>query len=420
MGDEREIEALLDEILAGAQGDDEQFRAFRRAFEEGVSLPADAFVIGEPVSVVAIDYDGNARRGLTATCRKEDGTEHTVAASEVVFPEGSAGARHIAAYRRWLGLAAFPAGREVMRRGPLRHEPAVVREGISCRPRRHKAKGEDLLLDGSIDLVALAVKERAARCRILGSGREVTLRASGIWDVVPGEIVTVRARRHWSYAGHPYLTGDVESRRLDIGVLGLVPLRLEEQGTWDTEAESWGEEGEPLEEWARPIVARGPRPECEMEQVLPGEDPGDPDNDPIIEASERNAGGDPPGARKILMDLLAADLRCLDAHAHLGSFAFDHRPEEALRHYEAGLRIGELSLGGAFGGVLSWGLVDNRPFLRCLHGYGLCLWRLGRTGEAAGVFERMLWLNPPDNQGVRFLLPAVRAGERWTERGVKE
>lgn len=40
------------------------------------------------------------------------------------------------------------------------------------------------------------------------------------------------------------------------------------------------------------------------------------------------------------------DLRCLDAHAHLGNLAFDHWPQEALRHYAVGLRIGELSVGG--------------------------------------------------------------------------
>lgn len=27
-------------------------------------------------------------------------------------------------------------------------------------------------------------------------------------------------------------------------------------------------------------------------------------------------------------------------------------------------------------------------------GFGLCLWRLGRFEEAAGIFDRMLWLNP--------------------------
>ena len=80
------------------------------------------------------------------------------------------------------------------------------------------------------------------------------------------------------------------------------------------------------------------------------------------------------------------------------------------------MRIGELSVGEGFEGILPWGNIDNRPFLRCLHGYGLCLWRLGRTREAAKVFERMLWLNPPDNQGARFLLAQVKAGERWDDR----
>ncbi len=402
-GGQKEIEALLEEILVDAYGDDEQLWAFRQAFEDEVSLPADAFVIGEPVSVVTIDYDGNTRRGLTATCRREDGTKHTMAASDAIFPESSTGARYIAAYRRWLGLDPFP--------------PAAV---APKRSRRHKATEEDLEASGPVELVALAIRQTAARCRILGSGREITVRSRDIWDVVPGEIVTVRARKGWRYAGHPYLSGDNEGRRLDIEALGLLPLRLEEQGMWDPAEEYWGEEGEPLEEWARPIVARGPRPAFEMEQVLPGQDRDDPDDDPILQASELHAGGDAPGARKLLMDMLAADLRCLDAHAHLGNFAFDRRPEEAGRHYEVGVRIGELSLGDGFSGVLPWGHLDNRPFLRCLHGYGLCIWRLGRADEAAGVFERMLWLNPADNQGVRFLFPEARAGARWEDGHAKE
>jgi hypothetical protein len=46
-------------------------------------------------------------------------------------------------------------------------------------------------------------------------------------------------------------------------------------------------------------------------------------------------------------------------------------PNDALRHYEAGFRIGEPSLSGAFDyGLLPWGWIDNRPFLQCMHGYG--------------------------------------------------
>ena len=56
-------------------------------------------------------------------------------------------------------------------------------------------------------------------------------------------------------------------------------------------AENWGEEGEPIEEWATPPVARGSRPMYEMEQVPPGADPDDPDSDPILRANSlRDAG----------------------------------------------------------------------------------------------------------------------------------
>jgi tetratricopeptide (TPR) repeat protein len=60
-------------------------------------------------------------------------------------------------------------------------------------------------------------------------------------------------------------------------------------------------------------------------------------------------------------------------------------------------------------GVLPWGWIDNRPWLRFLNGYGLCLWRLGNFKEAEHVFDRVLWLNPTDNQGVRFNIEAVRS-----------
>jgi len=65
--------------------------------------------------------------------------------------------------------------------------------------------------------------------------------------------------------------------------------------------------------------------------------------------------------------------------------------------------------------VRPWGHIDDRPFLRCLHGYGSCLWRLGRFDESEGIFERMLWFNPSDNQGMRFLLENVRARKAWEE-----
>jgi hypothetical protein len=56
------------------------------------------------------------------------------------------------------------------------------------------------------------------------------LRSSEVWDVVPAEILTVTVRKHWRYARHRYMSGDLEDRRVDVPALGLVPLRLD--GEW--------------------------------------------------------------------------------------------------------------------------------------------------------------------------------------------
>jgi hypothetical protein len=133
-----------------------------------------------------------------------------------------------------------------------------------------------------------------------------------------------------------------------------------------------------------------------------------------MEAIDLKDSGKIARAKKLLEGLLVKDVRCLDAHAHLGNFAFDKDVRTALDHYRRGVLIGELSLGGQFDGVLSWHMIDNRPFLRCLNGLGLCLWRLEQFEEAETLFVRLLWMSPSDNLGIRFLLPPVRARELWS------
>lgn len=390
------IDMLVARIAGKAEDDSEQLGAFRQAFDDGISLPVDGLVMGEPVAVRGFEYDGNPRRGLTARCHRGEGGEYSVAAWELAFPPETEGARLVEAYRRWIELA----GQRAAAPGRAKSRRAAAAPAIE--------------LNRTVELAALSVKKLAVRCRMLTGGEPITLRAAQDRSVVPGRILQVTPRRQWTYAGNPYLSGEIESTGMDAGRLGLVPLRLEERGMWHPANHYWGEEGEPIEKWARPIIARGPRPAYEMEQVLPGYDYEDPELDPIGQAVDCKEAGDFEGAYKLLMGLCEADLRCLDAHAHLGNLKFDLNPQEAMRHYEAGLRIGELSLPEGFDGVLKWGHIDNRPFLRCLQGYGLCLWRLREFREAERVFERMLWLNPSDNQGVRFLIDDVRKKRRWT------
>ena len=239
------LDELIAEITVDAYGDDEQLWAFRQAFEDDVALPADGFVIGEPVSLIAVDYDGNERRGLTANCRREDGSEYVVAVSDVVLPQTSSGARYIAAYRRWLKLDPYPA------RNPETFPSRAAAQGHRRRPRFKQASRAGC---------ASGARKRAARCRLLGSDRIITLRASRLWEVVPGAIVTVTTRKQWRYGGHPYLSGEIQSTRIEVKALDLAPLGLAEMGMWDPKEEYWGEEGEPIEEWAEPIIAHGPPP----------------------------------------------------------------------------------------------------------------------------------------------------------------
>jgi tetratricopeptide (TPR) repeat protein len=107
-----------------------------------------------------------------------------------------------------------------------------------------------------------------------------------------------------------------------------------------------------------------------------------------------------------------------DAWVHLAILRFEEgRVEDSLACYERGEQaalartIGDpKKYEGPF-----WLDLDSRPYMRALHGKGLCLWRLGRTREARQVFARMLRLNRNDNQGVRFLIPHLDAGLTWEE-----
>ncbi len=243
----------------------------------------------------------------------------------------------------------------------------------------------------------------------MGSNEVLVFRISRLRELVPGEIAVVSSGKISKNA----ISGTLESTRIDAAALGVSRLKVEKRGVWNPVNHYWGEKGEPIENWAKPIIKHGKRPEFEMEQVLPGFDSSDYFSDPIGQSVDLAEVGDFAGANKILMGVCETDLRCLDAHAHLGNLLFDKLPAQALRHYEVGYRIGEWSLGESFDGVLQWGWLDNRPFLRCMYGYGLCLWRLERFAEAGQIFQKLLWLNPSDNQGARFVIDEVRAKKSW-------
>lgn len=267
-----------------------------------------------------------------------------------------------------------------------------------------------------LEAIVLKVNERSVRVRVPSEGTQVTFRSGDASGVVPGHVVTLVVKRRWTWAGDAYASGAIESPHIDVAKLGLPPLPLQAfDPAYDLRsAYEPFLSPDPYAPLWRKLTAKR-RPAYDMDPLAWGVFPGaeDLEENPTCDAADLVEEGDVEGARALLMDALLRDLRCIDAHALLGNIVFDRAPERALVHYEMGFRIGELSLPTGFDGVLLWGRIFNRPFLRCLHGYALCLWRLGRAPEAQVVFERILSLSPNDNQGARFCLEDVRNGRKW-------
>jgi tetratricopeptide (TPR) repeat protein len=115
-------------------------------------------------------------------------------------------------------------------------------------------------------------------------------------------------------------------------------------------------------------------------------------------------------AKKKAQRALSIYPQCVDAKNILASIHMDRFEfEEAERIYKEALAEAISQQGGKVKvkGVVYWGYIDTRPYMRSRHGLGLCYMHLGRFKEALAEFKTMLDLNPNDNQGVRFLIADV-------------
>jgi hypothetical protein len=99
-----DLDDLLDEILVDTYGDHEQLTAFEQAFQDLAPFPIKAEVVGTPVDITKVEFEGHKRRGLTAVCRRDRESYRVALADVESGPISAETARLLAAYRRWLGL----------------------------------------------------------------------------------------------------------------------------------------------------------------------------------------------------------------------------------------------------------------------------------------------------------------------------
>jgi len=420
----------FEQLVGKAGSDDQAFRSALGFLREHMVLPSYATFAGLPVTVANIEYHGSPRLGITAVVLRRN-RRYRVCLLDLEFSPELAISDWQEAYRSWVGWPTAAAHEDRRwSRGQFGIDDARILRDRGQRSDEAIAQGDAEgalvgaglagLSDGrtTAELVVFSVGNRIAACRCLDSGQDASVHLSSreTMELIPGEILKLEIDRIWNYRKQLHVSGQLMEHGFDIPRLGLTALRLTDQGQWDPEKffeeELSGRGEQELAVFYVPILAAGKRPEFDMEQVVPGNL--DPYADgPILEAVYAEDMGKRSRAKKILMNLLREDLRCLDAYAHLGNLYIDRQTDKALRLYRVALNIAALSFPPGFNGVLPWGHLDNRPYLRCLHGCGLCLWRLGYFGEAEEMFERMLWLNPVDNQGARFLIAEVREKRPW-------
>lgn len=149
-----------------------------------------------------------------------------------------------------------------------------------------------------------------------------------------------------------------------------------------------------------------------------GRDAGTVDAPRMAEALTRTATRMRSGSKKIslLRLALARDPDCSAARVELADIEFQKGSWKAcLELYEEVIRRDTPRwLGSAT--VPWWEESATRPLLRSIYGKAMTEWHLARYGTAARTLERLLSLNPKDNQGARFLIPMLHLLDESTER----
>jgi tetratricopeptide (TPR) repeat protein len=105
---------------------------------------------------------------------------------------------------------------------------------------------------------------------------------------------------------------------------------------------------------------------------------------------------------------LAAAPDLIDGHMFLAHHWDEQgKPKKALEAALRGLAAANRLIPEGFTGLIEWGHLENRAYLRLLNVALQSYSRLKRHRDALKIIELMLERNPSDNQGVRYLLGSV-------------
>jgi tetratricopeptide (TPR) repeat protein len=97
-----------------------------------------------------------------------------------------------------------------------------------------------------------------------------------------------------------------------------------------------------------------------------------------------------------------------DASCELATlYMYENKQKEARAVYEKALQVARTYIPKKFTPgkhTIPWLSMENRPFLRLLHGYAFLIEQTEGVAQAAQLYEELLSFNPNDNQGIRASL----------------
>jgi tetratricopeptide (TPR) repeat protein len=123
-------------------------------------------------------------------------------------------------------------------------------------------------------------------------------------------------------------------------------------------------------------------------------------------------------ALRLVHEALKLDPDCTDAQRLMVSVASSD-PVNKIHLMREVVEKAERSLGGDFFHEHMgrfWGTIETRPYMRAMQDLGELFVETGRMAEAAAIFERMLELNPTDNQGMRYPLLGLHLAAQEPEK----
>ncbi len=116
--------------------------------------------------------------------------------------------------------------------------------------------------------------------------------------------------------------------------------------------------------------------------------------------------------KRLLTRLLRRVPQFVDIYNTLGTIAWhDEEMYTALALFQRAIMTTEEALPQPMDGALPWSYSGNRPYLRALHNFALCLLYFRQYERACDILDYELSINPDDTQGAQHLLERIQRNE---------